>query len=493
MPNPFENIEHIVVLMMENRSFDNMLGWQFGLSPENFNRNLDGRKVYVWPRPDDPPGNDMTIPDPDPGELFTDMNYQLFGKINPEPEDEPNMSGFLKNYAAKAQVTGVLNTPNDIMHCYQPEQLPATSLLATAFGISDRWHASAPCQTWPNRLFAACATADGYVNNLPVPPEHPRDVLKRLPFKMPTIFNQFREHLFQFDKGWRIYFHDISVNFMLSKLWEHLDHFHFYERFQEDVCGGHLQSYTFIEPRYFVDLSKRLMPNDSHPPYNVHLGEELIADVYNTLRSNEAVWEKTLLVVTYDEHGGCYDSYTGNLHPGSALSPEKNPVAKPNQYDFIFNRFGVRVPTLLISPYIQKSSIHRAPEESTYPFDHTTIIKSVKECFSLDFDQLTERDGHAPSLANVLSDTIVNPGPKKIEVPTLEVSDEMLAQAASAPLSDFQRLLQIAASILPEKAQIEARLAALSDDDTRIEMPLGKTPEEALTFIKDKVGAFIQR
>ena len=93
----------------------------------------------------------------------------------------------------------------------------------------------------------------------------------------------------------------------------------------------------------------------------------------------------------------------------------------------------------------------------------------------------------------MLSDTIVNPGPKKIEVPTLEVSDEMLAQAASAPLNDFQRLLQIAASILPEKAQIEARLATLSDSDTRIEMPLGKTPEEALTFIKDKVGAFLQR
>ena len=82
MANAFKNIKHIVVLMMENRSFDNMLGWQYGLQPTNFNLNLDGEKVYVWPKPGTKPGTDTTIPDPDPGELFTDMNYQLFGKVS---------------------------------------------------------------------------------------------------------------------------------------------------------------------------------------------------------------------------------------------------------------------------------------------------------------------------------------------------------------------------------------------------------------------------
>ncbi len=296
MASAFKNIEHIVVLMMENRSFDNMLGWQHGLLPDHFNIGMDGKKVNVWPKSVDPAGDDMTIPAPDPGEGFTDMNFQLFGKIMPGPSDQPDMSGFLKNYAAQAQVTGVLNTPRNIMHCYRPEQVPATSALAAAFGISDRWHASAPCQTWPNRLFTACATADGFVNNLPVPPQHPADVLKRLPFHMPTIFNQFKEGLFQFDKGWRIYFHDFSLNFILSKLWSHLDHFHGYARFKEDVEDGKLQSYTFIEPRYFADKIRGLLPNDSHPPHDVTLGEELIADVYNTLRSNAKIWEKTLLM-----------------------------------------------------------------------------------------------------------------------------------------------------------------------------------------------------
>ena len=493
MATGLKNIEHIVVLMMENRSFDNLLGWQFGLPPDSSNADLSGRSVRVWPRPGEPTGDDMRIPDPDPGEGFTDMNFQIFGKIQPRSSDQPDMSGFVRNYEAQFMVKGEKNKGRDIMHCYRPEQLPATSKLAEHFGISDRWHASAPCQTWPNRLFVASATADGYVNNLPVPPEHAYDVLKRLPFPMPTIFNQFHERFLRFDKGWRIYFHDLSLNFLLEKLWNHLDHFHFYERFKRDVACGKLQSYSFIEPRYFTDKLLGLMPNDSHPPHDVHLGEELIADVYNTLRANEKIWKKTLLVVIYDEHGGCFDHYTGDLQPGSARSPEPHPKPKPNQYGFTFDRFGVRVPALLVSPYIEKGSVHRAPPESEYPFDHTTVIKTVKECFDLDFDHLTERDRHAPSLASVLQDSIVNMGPERIDVPPPRISAETLEAAAAAPLNDFQRALHIAASILPERRTFAWWLRRLFKGRRAPAFQEARNAAEAVPYHRDRVKAFLGR
>jgi phospholipase C len=493
MANGLKNIEHIVVLMMENRSFDNMLGWKHGLSENAFNLDLAGNEIGVWPRPGEPPGTDMTIPNPDPGEGFTDMNFQLFGKILPDADDRPDMSGFVRSYQAQFMVNGEPNRARDIMHCYQPGQLPATTGLADAFGISDRWHASAPCQTWPNRLFVASATAAGYVNNLPVPPEHAWDVLKRLPFEQPTIFNQFHEGFLKFDKGWRIYFHDFALNFLFAQLWKHLDHFHFYERFKRDVARGKLQSYSFIEPRYFADPLNGLMPNDSHPPHDVTLGEELIADVYNTLRSNEKVWTKTLLIVTYDEHGGCYDHYVGDLQPRSAVSPDPTAAPKPDQYGFTFDRFGVRVPTLLISPYIECGTVHRAPEDSKYPFDHTTIIKTVKECFDLKFDCLTQRDKHAPSLAGVLCDEIVNMGPERIEVPPPKISKETLDKAGAAPLNDFQRALYLAASVLPEKRRLKQRLKRLFRGVEDPVPPSVKSPEEALPHLAARVGAFLGR
>lgn len=493
MANGFVNIEHIVVLMMENRSFDNLLGWQFGLPPESSNVDLAGRRVEVWPRPGEPPGDDMTIPAPDPGEGFTDMNFQIFGKTLPGAGDPPDMSGFLRNYEAQFMVKGEPNVGRDIMHCYRPEQLPATSALAAAFGVSDRWHASAPCQTWPNRLFVASGTADGYVNNLPVPPEHAYDVLGRLPFPMPTIFNQFRERFLRFDKGWRIYFHDLSLNFLLERLWDHVDHFHRFDRFQQDVADGKLQSYSFIEPRYFPDKSKGLMPNDSHPPYDVTLGEELIAQVYNTLRANEKIWTKTLLIVIYDEHGGCYDHYTGNLEHGSAVSPDPGQPAKEHQYGFTFDRFGVRVPALLISPYIEKGSVHRAPEDSPYPFDHTTVIKTVKECFGLKFDHLTERDRNAPSLASVLSDSIVNMGPECIDVPPPRVTAETLEAAAAAPLNDFQRALHLGTSILPERPRLFRRLRKLLPGHKEMVFREARSAAEAVPYHEAKVKAFLGR
>lgn len=146
-------IGHIVVLMLENRSFDSMLGALYpksdtfdGLEGTETNPDANGVPVQVWSNV----GTDeatMRIPNPDPGELWTDINTQLFGAPNvADPAPVPTMDGFVKNYLA--QRDGPIG--RNIMHYFTPKQVPVISALAKQFAVCDRWFASAPCQTWPN-------------------------------------------------------------------------------------------------------------------------------------------------------------------------------------------------------------------------------------------------------------------------------------------------------------------------------------------------------
>ena len=149
-------IKHVIVLMLENRSFDCMLGRLYPDDPDYRGLTLGEFNTYasmpipVW---NDPGMSTATacIPKPDPGEMFTDMNVQLFGGT---PQAiPPNMGGFATNYGAQRASSDGVPRPRDVMHYFKPEQVPVISALAKAFGVSDMWHASAPCQTWPNRFF----------------------------------------------------------------------------------------------------------------------------------------------------------------------------------------------------------------------------------------------------------------------------------------------------------------------------------------------------
>ena len=170
-------IQHVVVLMLENRSFDNLFGTLYpksaefdGLSGTETNPDGSGEPIRVWTTP--APPNVMTLPNPDPGELFTDINQQLFGAQTPLGQT-PAMQGFTTNYAKNG------GDPRDIMHFFTSDQVPALSTLARNYAVSDAWFASAPCQTWPNRFFVHTGTAHGYPNNSPV----------HFPYLMPTLFN----------------------------------------------------------------------------------------------------------------------------------------------------------------------------------------------------------------------------------------------------------------------------------------------------------------
>ncbi len=440
------DIKHVVVLMLENRSFDSVLGRLYsdradfdGLKGDESNE-WDSRTFDVW-RSEAMTPEAACLPNPDPNELFADMTEQVFG-AGLEPPSPPAMSGFVSNYMRTAT-----NDPRGVMHGFTPDQVPVISELARSFGMSDRWHASAPNQTWPNRFFVHTGTAAGYVNNSPV----------HFPYLMPTIFSR----LTQCQRSWRIYFHDAPQTATLSALWSELpEHLYpFEDAFMGDAMAGRLPNYSFIEPRYFPSLVFHRMPNDQHPPHNVAYGERLIARCYDALRNGPG-WEQTLFIVVYDEHGGIYD----HVPPPEAVSPDDD---WPD--GFKFDRYGVRVPAVLISPWIPAGCIVRPPAGSRYPFDHASVLSTLRKLFDLG-EPLTRRDAAAPDLLPALSLTSPsNSGPASLAFPTVAPTADEIASAQRAAPNDLQQsILHLAAALPGGSAALVAqmdRLAAVEDQD----------------------------
>ena len=194
------------------------------------------------------------------------------------------------------------------MHQYDPAHVPVISELAKAFGVSDRWHASAPCETWPNRYFLHAGTAGGYVNN------ERSHFPYRWPRFLPTIFRRLDHRGY----SWRVYFHDLPQAATLIDLWPKIPtRFCLYDaEFERHALSGRLPNYSFIEPRYYPSRWEQSLPNDQHPPHDVRHGDRLIASVYNAVRA-APTWERTLLIIVYDEHGGCFD----HAPPPAAVPP----------------------------------------------------------------------------------------------------------------------------------------------------------------------------
>ncbi len=387
------SIQHLVVLMLENRSFDHMLGFLYadhgnvspsgaafdGLTGHESNLDANAAAVPVYRITPATP-NAYFMPGADPGEGYAATNSQLFNSTTaPVPPVALN-SGFVQNFAYTlgweqtehwAIVQGTLAT--DIMGMFTPEALPILSGLARGYAVSDRWFASAPTETLPNRAFVAAGTSQGHMD----------DVTKS--FTVPSIFGA----LSRKGVNWAIYGYDADpltrMNFS-DTLNAPNAHFGRFTDFTTAARSGRLPAYTFLEPGWSST------GNSQHPNYDVALGEQLIHDVYYALRSNAAAWNQTLLVITYDEHGGCYD----HVPPPSGAVP---PDASVGEYSFDFKRFGVRVPTVLVSPLIQAGSVARAA--GTTPFDHTSILKTIEQRWGL--APLTARDAAAPDVGGVLT------------------------------------------------------------------------------------------
>ncbi|KXU84598.1 phosphoesterase [Caballeronia megalochromosomata] len=393
MTAPFETIEHIVVLMLENRSFDHMLGFLYaaegnrspigqafeGLAGNEKNTDSAGRDVTVF-RIASTDQNAYFMPGADPGEGYIATNLQLFGTSTVPSTATPTNAGFVEDFENTLQWEGsegwsILpgTIASNIMGVLTPDMLPVLSGLARGYAVCDHWYASAPTETMPNRAFACAATSQGHMD----------DGTKT--FTCPSIFGRLTDAR----QSWAIYGYDTPPltrhNFPDVTNAPEL-HFGLFSDFQASAAAGKLPAFTFLEPSWSPT------GNSQHPNYDVALGEQFIYDVYQALSKGPG-WNQTLLFVTYDEHGGCYDHVAP---PSNAVPPDD----LAGEFGFDFRRFGVRVPTLLVSPLIEAGTVFRVPD-GAMPFDHTSILKTVEQRWRL--QSLTARDAAAPDVSAVLT------------------------------------------------------------------------------------------
>lgn len=197
-----------------------------------------------------------------------------------------------------------------------------------------------PSSTQPNRLYVHSGTSAGAISNIPS--------LLVKGYSQRTIFENIDDAGISFG----IYFQNIPATLFyrnLRKL-KYINKFHPYDlSFKSDAKQGKLPNYVVVEQRY---MDTKIAPaNDDHPSHDVYQGQMFVKEVYETLRASPQ-WNGTLFIITYDEHGGFYDHVPTPIHG----VPSPDGIVGPEPYNFQFDRLGVRVPTIMISPWIEKST-----------------------------------------------------------------------------------------------------------------------------------------
>lgn len=371
-------IKHIVVLMMENRSFDHLLGWL----KQDKNAAIDGltgkeelpRDINDLSKGTVPVtrlGYD-TSPD-DPKHLFDDIAVQL---------NNNKMDGFVYE-----SISTSLNETNPVS-MFDINSAPIINTLATEFAVFDRWFCSIPTSTDPNRAFAMSGTSQGVITNF-----------NGTLWTQQSYFDYLRQHDRTFagyyqDDLWALgYFADMKTDEVASHIFDLETHFF------ADAAAGNLADFTWLQPRSGTHGADKL-PTWQHPDAVISLGEDLIKQVYEALR-NGPKWEETLFLITYDEHGGFYD----HVVPPAAPAPDSN--VAPN--GFAFDQLGVRLPTIAISPWIKKGTlVHDAlPGEQPTPtsaFDATSTLATTNLLLGLkDAEPLGARMAWANTFAGLVT------------------------------------------------------------------------------------------
>ncbi|KAJ6804466.1 putative non-specific phospholipase C4 [Iris pallida] len=432
-------IKTVVVLVQENRSFDHMLGWMKSLNPEI--DGVTGQESNPLSTTD--PSSKLVrfsdtaeYVDPDPGHTIQDIYEQVYGVpfaagTTPiTPDTPPLMNGFAQQ--AEKEKEGMSET---VMRGFRPDAVPVYKELVASFAVCDRWFASLPASTVPNRLCVHSATSHGLTSNVT------EAMIEGLPQK--TIFDSLHDEGHSFG----IYYQHAPITLVhsttldghrsLRKL-KYIGNFYQFDLSFKDHCEkGKLPNYVVVEQRYF-DLDT-LPANDDHPSHDVSEGQKFVKEVYEALRSSPQ-WNEMLLIVTYDEHGGFYDHV-----PTPVGVPSPDGIVGPEPFYFKFDRLGVRVPAIFISPWIEAGTVVHRPS-GPYPsseFEHSSVPAIVKKIFNLK-NFLTKRDEWAGTFDTVLTRTtprtdcpVTLPEPKKLR-PTEAAEDRNL--------SDFQKeLVQMAA------------------------------------------------
>jgi phospholipase C len=465
-----DSFEHVVVLMLENRSFDNILGYLYqkgvphgkkfaGVVGNNLtNPDENGNPVPVSPQ------SDYHQPYPDPGEKFDHITAQLFSGA--PPSGVPTMQGFVKDYFNT--LTAMTKWPGSagdqskaIMQCFQPASLPVLSKLAQQFAVFDHWFCAVPSQTWCNRAFWHAATSWGWVNNPPAYGDAPWNLDSWAEWsKGATLFDLLET---KFGTGsWHIY-EDLAVGLTKLVHWGDLkdktgeDYFRYFEggrpffrNFFHDCAAGELPKYSFIEPHFINFFEDVVWHDDMHPssfdstlysdggPGSVLLGDRIVWKVYQAIRNSQSTggnnWQNTLLIITFDEHGGGYD----HIPPPGAESPDPNGFnTGAGQEGFTFDRLGVRVPMVMISANIAEKTIVNTP------MHHCSFLQTMQQKWGL--PSLGLRQDSAPVFTEVFTSTArelstwpdwkVYPGPSSTLVEALMRQ----VDPADVPLNELQK------------------------------------------------------
>ena len=336
-------IKHVVLLMLENRSFDQIFGYRNdyeapykvnGISNADnedettrfFNLDKDGTRVYQNPMVAFTGHDDATH----------DLEATLFS-INGCHDGVPKekLSGFiLANQLKMKSSSNAEHTdpipPAEIMGYFLKDSFPVYEYIADNFVVCDNWFSSVPSATLPNRAFGLCASSDGHINNK-CKTDH-----KQITYRCPTIFDRLNEKHFP----WKVYYHDMALSLTLEHQIKarNLQNYCKFEKFKDDVSRGALPAFAFFEPEYGVESSLKKIDSVAN-------GQNLVFDILATLQSNPQVYNNTLFVVYYDEAGGFYD----HVYPPPAPAPQRKEHVRKSEYTF--DQYGQRVPAMLVSPY----------------------------------------------------------------------------------------------------------------------------------------------
>jgi phospholipase C len=432
-------IDHIVVLMMENRSFDHMLGF---LTIEQGRTDVEGptlamSSVYRGETYPVHPATRTTMRKAqDPCHSGWCVDEQLAN----------NNGGFVSNFM-KTRRAGVGGNPGVVMAYHPAEHLPVYEFLAREFCVCDHWFCSVPGATMPNRCYALAGTSGGLRDN--VKPSRPYNLAS------------FVRHL-KADQ-WRWYSHDYvpmiwlvdpEVGLSLENVPAYFDRKDVFghRSFLERAAKGDLPAVSWIDPNFYDLTFGPTGSNDDHPPSDLRAGQKLVLQLVDALTQSPA-WKKTLLVITYDEHGGFFD----HVQPPEAADDRPS-----------MRRYGPRVPALVISPYVAKGSVAKTV------YDHTSIIKTILMRFCRKANGQIPRMGARVKAASHLGELLTESKPRLYKrsayQPLLDASakwhEEMVLDGIPPPgeglaipheLTDFQRdFLGAKADLLAARRQLDA-------------------------------------
>jgi phospholipase C len=351
------DIKHVFVLVMENRSFDHLFAFSGlpGVAPPDAQSGMTGDA------PDRAPI--------DPPHEFEDAAVQIGAS--------PPMSGFSQQPYWSVSRQG-----------FAAGTLPILTTLAGEYFLFDTWFSSIPGPTWPNRFFMHAGSSGGLDNSPSAATTLESETVDSLSFSFPngTLFRRLQDA----GRTWRVYHDDLFPQVLAIK--DMIDPFRINsgkfswlrvgdkDFFADDLANDYNIDYTFIEPNYGLSSTGFENGNCQHPIGSMAAGEAFIKYVYESIR-NSPVWPNSLLIITYDEHGGFFDHQAppAAVPPGDGMQ-NQNRAERPQ--NFAFDKLGVRVPAIAISPWIAKGGLaSRSFPDKT--FDHTSLLKTVMNLFSV--------------------------------------------------------------------------------------------------------------